>query len=141
MRCKPVSWVELHQVSERLASEAQAALLQGRRAEASELYAQAADAEYKALGALEPSKTRTIGISAVSAASLYYKAANLARAEEVAGHWLGFAALPGFAREQLRSLVQSISAKQERPVEVAEDRGEYTVAKDAGGREEGEAAP
>ena len=105
-----MSWVELHQVSERLASEAQAALLQGRRAQAHELYAQAADAEDQALGALDPSKTRTIGISAVSAASLYYKAANLARAEEVAAHWLRFTTLPGFAREQLRSLLRAISA-------------------------------
>lgn len=109
-----MSWVELHQVSEGLASEAQAALFQGRRAEARALYAQAADAEDKALCTLEPSKTRTIGISAVSAASLYYKAAHLARAEEVAGHWLGSSALPGFAREQLRSLLQSIWAEQVR---------------------------
>lgn len=109
-----MSWIAFHQVSERLASDAQAALLQGRHAQACELYAQAADAEDKALGTLDPSKTRTIGISAVSAASLYYKAANLARAEEVAGHWLGFATLPGFAREQLRSLLQSIWAEQVR---------------------------
>ena len=109
-----MSWITLHQVSERLASEAQVALLQGRRAQARDLYAEAADAEDKALGALDPSKTRTIGISAVSAASLYYKAANLARAEEVAGHWTGFATLPRFAREQLRSLLQSVWAEQVR---------------------------
>ena len=109
-----MSWVELHQVSERLASEAQAALLHGRRVQACDLYAQAADAENKALDALDKSKVRTIGISAVSAASLYYKAANMERAEEVAGRWLGFTTLPRFAREQLRSLLHSIWAEQAR---------------------------
>ena len=132
-----MSWITLHQVSERLASDAQAALLQGRRAQARDLYAQAADAENKALGALDPSKTRTIGVSAVSAASLYYKAANLPRAEEVASRWLGFATLPEFAREQLCSLLESISAEQEEPMEVAEGRAAYTATKDAGGKEKG----
>lgn len=111
---RPMSWIALHQVSEGFASEAEAAVLQGRRAEARKLYARAAAAEEDAVGLLDPSKTRTIGISAVSAASLYYKAEELARAEEVAGRWLGFATLPGFAREQLRSLLQSIWAEQNR---------------------------
>ena len=109
-----MSWLTLHRLSEQAASEAQLALLQGRHAEARDLYARAADAEDKALHALDPSKTRTIGISAVSAASLYYKAANLARAEQVAGHWLGVGSLPGFAREQLRGLLQSVSAEEVR---------------------------
>ena len=103
-----MSWITYHRASERLASEAQAASIRGRRAEALELYAQAADAEEKALYVLDSSKVRTIGITAVSAASLYYKAANLARAEELAGHWLELGALPNFAREQLRGLLQSI---------------------------------
>ena len=109
-----MSWSTLHQLSERRASEAQVAILEGRHAEARDLYAQAADAEDRALDALDLSKTRTIGISAVSAASLYYKAANLSRAEEVAGHWLGHGSLPSFAREQLRGLLQSIWAEQSR---------------------------
>ena len=130
-----MSWITLHRRSEQAASEAQLALLQGRHAEARDLYAQAADAEDKALHALAPSKTRTIGITAVSAASLYYKAANLSRAEEVAGHWLGVGSLPGFAREQLRGLLQSVRAEKKQPMEVAERRGEYSVEKAPGGKE------
>ena len=57
---------------------------------------------------------RTLGISAVSAVSLYYKAAKFERAEEVAARWLGSNPLPAFAREQLRSLLQSIWSEQTR---------------------------
>lgn len=130
-----MSWITHHRVSERLASEAQAASFQGQCAEAIELYAQAADAEEKALRVLDPSKTRTIGISAVSAASLYYKAAKLARAKEVADQWLDFATLPEFARQQLRGLLQSIWTEKKQPMEVAEERGEYSVGKAPGGKE------
>lgn len=109
-----MSWNTLHRLSEQAASKAQLALLQGSHEEARDLYAQAANAEDKALGELDLSKTRTVGISAVSAASLYYKAADLSRAEEVAGRWLGFRSLPSFAREQLRGLLQSIWAEEVR---------------------------
>ena len=78
------------------------------------LYARAADAEDKALADLDASKTRTLGISAVSAVSLYYKAASFARAEEVAARCLAFDSLPAFAREQLRVLLQSIWSEQVR---------------------------
>lgn len=103
-----MSWIEHHEVSERLASEAQAALREGRKQDALELYARAADAEMSALGSLDVSKTRTLGISAVSAASLHYKARQFAKAEEVAVRWLDDGATPGFAKNQLRSLLQAI---------------------------------
>ena len=98
-----MSWVEHHKRSERLASEAQVALIE-RRTEALDLYAQAADAEYKALADVDRSKARTTGILAVSAASLYCKAGNLERAEEIAAKWLGWPTLSDFAKDQLRSL-------------------------------------
>lgn len=103
-----MSWIEHHQASEQLASEAQAALREDRQAAALALYARAADAEHKALTDLDASKARTSGITAVSTASLYYKAAKLERAESVAGHWVGVDYLPSFAKEQLRGLLQSI---------------------------------
>ena len=107
-----MSWAEHHKRSERLASEAQLALLQDKRNEALALYARAADAEVEALAVLDRSKARTTGISAVSAASLYCKAANLERAEEVAAHWLGVHALPDFAKTQLRGILQTIWAQR-----------------------------
>ncbi len=109
-----MSWIEHHEVSERLASQAEAARLEGRREEALDLYARAAEAEEKALADLNSSKTRTAGISAVSAVSLYYKAARFASAETLAIRWLGFDSLPAFAKEQLRNLLQAIWSEQVR---------------------------
>lgn len=103
-----MSWIEHHEVSERLASDAKAALREGRKQDALDLYARAADAEVSALIDLDASKTRTLGISAVSATSLHYKAKQFAQAEEVAVRWLNHEATPAFARDQLRSLLQSI---------------------------------
>lgn len=109
-----MSWIDHHQASELLASEAQAASREDRQAEALALYSRAAAAECEALTDLAPSKTRTSGITAVSAASLYYKASELERAESVAGHWVGVDYLPSFAKEQLRDLLQSIWAERAR---------------------------
>ena len=115
-----MSWIEHHENSERLASQAQVAAREGRRDDALTLYARAADAEDRALADLDPSKTRTLGISAVSAASLHYKANRLDRAEAVAVRWLEFDKLPAFAGAQLRSLLQTISI--ERPRQDFESR-------------------
>ena len=109
-----MSWINYHAVSERLASQAQAALREGRQQEALDLYARAADAEELAVADLDTAKVRTLGISSVSAVSLYFKAAKFERAEEVAARWLGFNVLPAFAREQLRILLQSIWSEQTR---------------------------
>ena len=109
-----MSWIEHHADSERLASRAQVASRQGRQRQALALYAKAADAEELAIADLDIAKVRTLGISAVSAVSLYYKAAKFERAEEVAARCLGFSTLPAFAREQLRNLLQSIWSEQTR---------------------------
>ena len=109
-----MSWIEHHERSERLASQAEVAAREGRRDEAQALYARAADAEENAIADLDPSKARTLGVSAVSAASLHYKANRLARAESVAARWLGSEALPAFAKDQLRLLLPSIWSEQVR---------------------------
>ena len=117
-----MSWIEHHQVSERLASEAQAASREGRIDLALELYGRAADAEQRASDALDRRKTGTLGISAVSAVSLYYKAAMLERAEELACRWLAVDVIPLFAKEHLRNLLQSIWSERTRstaPVQFA----------------------
>ena len=109
-----MSWIEHHENSERLASQAQVAAQEGRRDEARALYARAADAEESAIADLDRSKARTLGISSVSAASLHYKANQFARAEAVASRYLGFEGLPAFAKDQLRLLLQSIWIEQVR---------------------------
>ena len=96
-----MSWIEHHQVSERLALQAQAALRKGQRQQAQELYAHAAEAEQSALADLDPKKTRTLGVSSVGAVSLYYKAAMFERAEHAACRWLRVDSLPAFAKDQL----------------------------------------
>ena len=70
-----MSWIEHHKVSEDLASQAQTALRNGRQQEAQALYDRAAHAKDQALADLDLSKTRILGISAVSTVSLYRKAA------------------------------------------------------------------
>ena len=109
-----MSWIEHHKISESLASQAQAALDEGRRQDALALFARAARAEDRAITDLSPSKIRTLGVSAVSAASLYYKAAEFELANDAAVRWLNSDLLPGFAKEQLRSLCQAIQAEQTR---------------------------
>ena len=109
-----MSWIDHHNISERLASHAQAALHESRREDAAALYSQAADAEDRALADLDDAETRTVGITVVSAASLHYKAGSFARAEEIAEQWLGCDSLPASAREELRGLLQSIRTQDVR---------------------------
>ena len=68
-----MSWAAHHTESERLAGAAHAALRTGDVAQAERLYLAAGKAEQAAFEALEPSKQRTRGITAVSAVSLFYK--------------------------------------------------------------------
>lgn len=107
-----MSWIAHHKVSEDLASQAQTALSNGRQQEAQVLYGRAAQAEAQALVDLDPCKTRTLGISAVSTVSLYCKAAEFKRAEEAANRWLEFDSLPKFAKKQLRDLLDAIRSEE-----------------------------
>src|ERR1700759_2749047 len=103
-----MTWIEFHTASERSAVEAEEAFRGGNATRAKLLYEQAADAEQKALAAVDSLKTRTRGITAVSAVALWYKAAALDRAEQLAHSMLADPSLPDFARADLRTLVQAI---------------------------------
>ena len=128
-----MSWIEHHESSERLASQAEMAVRENRRDEALGLYARAADAEERAIADLDRSKTRTFGVSAVSAAALHYKANRLARAEQAATRSLGLDRLPAFARDQLRLLLQSIWSEQVRKRAGARfARGEVLISVQGG---------
>ena len=72
-----MSWAIHHSQSEELASQAEVTLKKGDRESARDLYRRAAEAEERALEALDPSKTRTLGITVVSATSLWCKAEEL----------------------------------------------------------------
>lgn len=115
-----MTWLEHHHQSEKLASSADVARFNGDGELAKRLYGKAAEAEVRAIDALDPSKVRTLGITAVSAVALYYKAAQLLLAESTAYRFLGLDNLPNFARLQLRDLLHAIWAEQRDVSEVAE---------------------
>ncbi|MCK4403822.1 MAG: hypothetical protein KAW02_01905 [candidate division Zixibacteria bacterium] len=103
-----MNWTKYHSESEKLASQAEAALKDGKLEEAERLYQLAADAEARALSVLDQTKKRTFGITAVSAASLYFKGKDFGNAEQTAYKYLATNKLPSFAAEQLQSILQSI---------------------------------
>ena len=108
-----MSWAEFHQKSERLAAEAQGlALTAPDRARA--LYAEAAKADAAALMEVNITKIRTLGVTAISAVALWFKAREFAESQKLAHQILGEADLPAFAREQLQVLLQTIWSEEVR---------------------------
>ncbi len=103
-----MSWLEHHIRSQEYASQAQDLARRGDFDRAAELYCLAADAEVCALEDLAPNKTRTIGITVVSSASLYFKAREFKQAKRIAHKFLATELLPSFAVEQLEELIQVI---------------------------------
>jgi hypothetical protein len=115
-------WTDLHKESERLAAEAEAARRAGDLQRALDLYLKAAEAETRALNALDVSKERTLAVTAVSAASLWFKAQQYSKAEQGALEALANLSLPPFAVNELRELLQltwSESARSEANVRFA----------------------
>jgi hypothetical protein len=102
-----MSWAIHHSQSEELASQAEAALKKGDRDRAIEFYRLSAREEERALDALDPNKTRTLGITVVSAASLWFKANELKQVERVACQWIASDLLPDFAIIQLQEALQT----------------------------------
>lgn len=110
-----MSWSSFHTQSEQYAIRASLSLREHRHDEAKQLYDKAAEAEQQALREIDRSKTRTRGVTAVSAVALWFKAAQFQRAEQLAHELLAESDIPEFARLDLRNLVQAIwteSAKQ-----------------------------
>jgi hypothetical protein len=108
-----MSWAEFHQESERLAAQAQGLALTEPDS-AQKLYVEAAKAEASALMDVDIFKVRTLGITAVSAVALWFKAREFAEAQRLAHRILGEADLPVFAREQLQVLLQTIWSEEVR---------------------------
>ena len=138
-----MSWIEHHRTSERFASQAEAAVNDGRRREARALYSKAAKAESAALRELDGAKARTLGVSAVSAVSLYYKAGEFDHVREQAHSWLKHGCMPEFAADQLRELLRASSRKAEwsgpdRAVEADRARLARVAENARRGRETGE---
>ncbi|MFZ4557258.1 MAG: hypothetical protein ACOYN8_12920 [Pseudanabaena sp.] len=109
-----MSWLAHHTRSEEYANQAQEFYRQQEISLAVDLYCLAADAELKALEAIDQGKIRTIGITSISAVSLYYKAKAFAKAKRVAHKCLSQESLPPFAVEELENLLQDIRNEEAR---------------------------
>ena len=128
-----MSWAIHHSQSEELASQAEAALKKGNRDRAIEIYRLSAKEEERALDALDPNKIRTLGITVVSAASLWFKANELKQVERVACRWIAADLLPDFAVVQLQEALQTTWHKrdfQQSGIEFM--RGQVTVSLSGG---------
>lgn len=100
------SWSQRHRQSERYAYLAEAAISRGDDRLAAGWYRLAAEAEELALASLGPSQPLTLGITAVSAASLWLKAGEAQEARRVAMECLALPGLPEFAGRQLREIAE-----------------------------------
>lgn len=103
-----MSWLEYHSNSEKFASLADSALKKGDIGEAEKYYREAAKAEEQAISFVDLSKKRTLCITVVSTAALYFKGKEFEKAELVAHKWLGCDKLPEFATNQLQTILQTI---------------------------------
>jgi hypothetical protein len=109
-----MSWLTHHSRSEDYASQAEILYRHQEFDRAVELYGMAASEEIQALAALAPEKQRTMGITVVSAVSLYYKAQNFPLAKRTAHQWLATELLPNFAIDELEELLQVIRYEESR---------------------------
>lgn len=103
-----MSWDAYHSESERLAGRAEVLLADGRCDVAAEEYRRAAEAEERAFAELAPSKSRTRGVTAVSAVSLWLKAGELERVRALGARLLGHESLPTFAQVQIREILEDV---------------------------------
>lgn len=124
-----MSWINYHTKSEHFAAEAEAAVYQGKVDLSIELYKAAAEAETIALDFIDITKVRTLGISIVSAVSLWYKAHDYKKAQNIAYRWMNSPDLPSFAIEQLQILLQTMWSNDARAeAGVNFSRGDIIVA-------------
>jgi len=107
-----MSWLEHHRKSELLASDAEIASHRGDGERARELYKKAAEAEENALREVGHEQRRTYGITAVSAVSLFLKAAEPQAARDLALRCLDSERLPDFAYSQMKELLDGIKSRR-----------------------------
>lgn len=116
-----MSWDLYHSESEKLASQAEVLRLRGDHSSAADVYRRAAELEERALDALDPSRSRTRGITAVSALSLWHKAGREDEVRRLAEQLLA-EPLPHFAQVQTREFLHAFdpqpAAVQGRQFEV-----------------------
>lgn len=106
-----IAWADHHSKSEQFASLATVLAKEGQVIEAAVQYRLAAEAELAALETLEAlgqSKSRTLGITVVSAVTLWFKVQEFGQAKRLAYRWLATESLPAFAVSELEALLREI---------------------------------
>jgi hypothetical protein len=108
------SWLTYHRTSEAVAAQAHEHLRAGDRTRAQDAFRRAAEAEQVALELLDVSKPRTLGATAVSAVSLWYKAREFEHALRVAHRYLAMPELIESARVQLDDLILAVYSERDK---------------------------
>jgi hypothetical protein len=103
-----MSWDEHHSASQTYAIQADFAARGRNDQSATELYRKAAEEEVVAISELEPGKARTLAVTVVSAASLWFKSNDFGNAERFVCKWLASDQLTQFASYQLKTILQSV---------------------------------
>ncbi|GEM_PF-6311734 len=106
-----MSWEHHHSASEILASAAEALKRLGEAQRARDLYKSAAEEEMLALDQVDKTKARTLGVTAVSATALFYKAGDHQAAKNLANQFLNQSSIPLFAREQLGEILELLDGE------------------------------
>lgn len=107
-------WLTHHRESEALAAKAHEHVRFGEHSAAEAVFRQAAETEVAALAMLDRSKPRTLGIAAVSAVALYYKARCFDRSMALAYQYLAVPEIVGSARAQLDDLLLTLYAERDK---------------------------
>ena len=107
-----MTWANDHNHAMRVAEAAHDALKHGDYVRARVLFAEAGMLEEQALRKLGPNQTRTLGITAISATSLWLKSREYAKTEQLAYQLMSSANLPEFARKELRAILQTVWHQQ-----------------------------
>src|SRR5271157_3002134 len=107
-----MSWATDHNQAMRIAEAAHDAHKSGDYIRARTLFADAAKLEEQALRNLGPNQTRTLGITAISATSLWLKSREYSRTEQLAFYLMSLANLPEFALKELRTILQTVWHEQ-----------------------------
>ncbi len=123
-----MSWNEHHSISEDYAIRAELAIKNSDYKTAIELFRNAAEQETLALSEIDPAKNKTLGITVLSAASLWFKAGDFRQAERLVCHWLETDLLPPFSIDQLQTVLQSVwNERVLRESRIQFSRGEVLV--------------
>ena len=128
-----MSWLDNHNKSVEHASLAESMLRANDIENAHNHYREAAKCELLAFQETDVQKTRTKGITLISAVSLFYKARDFDDAENLAFANIGTPELPDFAKLQLKDLIQSIwNEKEFANTNVGFTEGEVLVSVSGG---------